>query len=83
MAFFHFVDLIIQAYTLLLFARIICSWVPDLMQYRVMQFVAYYTDPYLNMFRRFIPPLGVFDLSPIVAFLALSFARQLLYMLVR
>jgi YggT family protein len=37
-----------------------------------MQFIAFYTDPYLNLFRRIIPPLGMFDLSPIVAFLCLS-----------
>ncbi|MFQ5729293.1 MAG: YggT family protein, partial [Waddliaceae bacterium] len=33
-------------------------------------------DPYLNFFRRFIPPLGVIDLSPIVAFLCLRLFIQ-------
>jgi YggT family protein len=34
------------------------------------------TDPYLNLFRSIIPPLGGIDLSPILAFLLLSFVRQ-------
>lgn len=72
------INLGFQIYTLMLFARIISSWVPQLNEYRVMQFISYYTDPYLNLFRRFIPPLGMFDLSPIIAFLALSFIQNLL-----
>lgn len=67
-----------QVYTLMLFVRILSSWVPQLSEYRLMRFVGYYTDPYLNFFRRFVPPLGMFDLSPIVAFLALNFIQNLL-----
>lgn len=72
------VNLLFQVYTLMLFARILGSWVPQVNEYQLMRFIAYYTDPYLNLFRRFIPPLGMFDLSPIVAFLALSFIQNLL-----
>lgn len=80
---FHFVDLLFQAYTLLLFARIIGSWIPDFQHHRAMQFVAYYTDPYLNIFRRIIPTLGMIDFSPIIAFLFLSFFRHFLLGLLR
>jgi DNA (cytosine-5)-methyltransferase 1 len=41
-----------------------------------MQFISFYTDPYLNLFRRFIPPLGMIDISPIIAFFALGFIEQ-------
>jgi len=58
-------------FTLMLFARILGSWVPEFSRHPVMRFIATYTDPYLNIFRRFIPPLGMMDLSPIVAFFAL------------
>lgn len=71
------IHLIFQVYTLMLFARILASWVPQINEYRIMQFISYYTDPYLNLFRRFVPPLGMFDLSPIVAFLCLSFVQNL------
>lgn len=70
------IDKLFLIYTLMLFARILCSWVPELQNTRFMQFISFYTDPYLNFFRRFIPPLGMLDLSPIVAFLALSFLEQ-------
>lgn len=73
----YFVNVIFQVYTLMLFARILASWIPQINQYRFMQFIGYYTDPYLNLFRRIIPPLGMFDLSPIVAFLCLSFLQNL------
>lgn len=65
------VDKIFLIYKIMLFARILGSWVPELQQYKFMQFIKFYTDPYLNIFRRIIPPLGMLDLSPIVAFLCL------------
>ncbi|MBA3721488.1 MAG: YggT family protein [Parachlamydiaceae bacterium] len=70
------INLIFQVYTLMLFAKIISSWVPQLNDYRIMQFVSYYTDPYLAFFRRFIPPLGMIDLSPIVAFISLNILQN-------
>jgi YggT family protein len=57
---------------LMLLARIVSSWVPELRQYRFMQFIYYYTEPYLNFFRRILPPIGMIDFSPIIAFLALG-----------
>lgn len=72
------IHVIFQVYTLMIFARIISSWLPQLHQYRIMQFINYYTDPYLNFFRRFIPPLGMIDFSPIVAILCLSFIQNIL-----
>lgn len=70
------VDLLFQIYLVMLFARIIGSWLPDLQQYRAMQFVNFYTDPYLNLFRKIIPPLGMIDLSPILAFFFLQIFKQ-------
>lgn len=70
------IDKLFLVYTLMLLARILGSWIPELQRTRFMQFISFYTDPYLNFFRRFIPPLGLFDLSPIVAFLALSVIEQ-------
>lgn len=78
LAIITLINLVFQIYTLMLFARILASWVPQVNEYRLMQFICYYTDPYLNLFRKIIPPLGMFDLSPIVAFLALNFAQNLL-----
>ena len=70
-------------YTFLLFIRIVVSWVPD-WQYRTFfRFVAFLTDPYLNVFRRILPPLGgVLDISPLLAFFALTVMEKILLFLV-
>ncbi|MBS4165494.1 Uncharacterized protein NEOC65_000554 [Neochlamydia sp. AcF65] len=77
------VDLLFQIYMLMLFGRIISSWAPQLMQYRFMQFIAFYTDPYLNLFRKIIPPFGMVDISPILAFFSLSLLKDLIIFLIR
>src|SRR5258708_3257337 len=71
------VDCVFKVYTVMLFVRIRISWVPELQQYRFVQFIAFCTDPYLNLFRRFIPPLGMVDFSPIIAFMCLGVLEQL------
>ena len=71
-------------YSLLLAVRIIGSWIPEFSRHPWMMFVAQFTDPYLNFFRKIIPPIGgVLDLSPILAFLALRFLQYLLQAIFR
>lgn len=65
------VNILFQVYFWLLIARILVSWVPEFQGQKWVQFIAFYTDPYLNLFRRIIPPIGMIDISPIFAFLGL------------
>ena len=37
----------------------------------MVRFVEESVDPYLNLFRRFIPPIGPIDISPILAIVVL------------
>lgn len=67
------IDLLFQVFFIMLFVRILSSWVPEFQRTKFMQFISFYTDPYLDLFRRIIPPLGVIDISPIFAFLALRY----------
>ncbi|MEI8365529.1 MAG: YggT family protein [Parachlamydiaceae bacterium] len=76
MLLIYIVEKLFLIFTIMLFVRIIASWIPEIQGQRWMHFIVFYTDPYLNFFRRFIPPLGMFDLSPIVAFLCLSVMEQ-------
>ena len=70
-------------YTLMILIRVLGSWFPNFQRSRFMQFIAHYTDPYINIFRRFIPPIGgVLDLSPLIAFFVLKIAEKLLLMLI-
>ena len=69
-----FVGVFIFVYILLLFAYILTSWIrlpynPWLN--RVQRFLYDVCDPYLRIFRRFLPPLGPLDLSPMVAVITL------------
>ena len=62
-------------YLVLIFIRILMSWIPRMPYNRylsaVLKFVTDVTDPYLNLFRRILPPVRLggagLDLSPIVA----------------
>lgn len=73
------IKILFDAYTVLLFLRIIVSWFPAWQAHRFVHFVAFYTDPYLNFFRRILPPLGgILDISPILAFFALRILEMIL-----
>jgi YggT family protein len=43
----------------------------------VMNFLRDVCEPYLRIFRRFIPPIGMFDITPIIAIILLYFVRSL------
>lgn len=66
----------INLYTFLLFASILMSWIPNLKESKFGQMISSVTDPYLDIFRKFIPPFGMIDFSPIIAILALRFAAD-------
>jgi YggT family protein len=58
-------------YTLTIFIRIIFSWVGFSYANRLMRFVFSVTEPLLGPLRRQVPTVGMFDISPLVAFLIL------------
>lgn len=60
-------------YTVLIAVRLIASWFPRWAYHPLICFFSKLTDPYLNLFRRLIPPIGGrLDLSPMLAFLGLN-----------
>jgi YggT family protein len=70
----NFVHVFILVYVLLIFAYIILSWVT--LPYspwlnRIQRFLYDISEPYLRIFRRFLPSFGPLDLSPIIAIFAL------------
>jgi YggT family protein len=74
-----YVGTLVLVYLVLIFIRILMSWIPrvpyNLWLDKFLTFVRDVTDPYLNLFRRFLPPLrigpGALDLSPMIATIAL------------
>lgn len=66
-------------YFALLIIRILLSWFPTIDWYsQPFAILSQLTDPYLNIFRRIIPPLGGIDFSAILAIFALQIAMQLI-----
>ncbi|MCB1082153.1 MAG: YggT family protein [Chlamydiia bacterium] len=75
----NIINLFFIVYTLMIIIRIFGSWFQGFQQTSFFRFIAHYTDPYLNIFRRLIPPIGgVLDLSPILGFFVLQILKWLL-----
>ncbi len=72
----YFVDLGIGLYRWMILARVIMTWIPNIDYYHpVVKFIYGGTEPVLAPFRRMLPPLGGFDLSPILVYVVLEFIR--------
>ena len=69
----------ISIYSTLLIIRVLLTWFPTIDWYnQPFAALSQITDPYLNLFRNIIPPLGGIDLSPLLAFLLLNVVSSLL-----
>jgi YggT family protein len=67
-----------RIYVFLIIVRILLTWFPTVnWMNQIAAFLSPITDPYLNIFRSFIPPLGGLDLSPILAIILLQFVSEL------
>ena len=71
----------ILVYSVILFVRIILSWVsmawsPPPSLTPVIRVIYDLTEPILGLVRRYIPPVGGLDLSPLIIFLAISLIRS-------
>ncbi len=69
---------LIQAYTFIMFVWVLLSWVPDLRYTKFYRFLDKLCLPYLEPFRRIIPPINGIDISPILGFFTLQFITTLL-----
>jgi YggT family protein len=80
-----YVRILTYVYFAFIMVRILMSWFPRMPYNRVLDmvltFVRDVTDPYLNLFRRFMPPVrigpGALDLSPIIATIVLLLVGNL------
>jgi YggT family protein len=87
----NYVDTLVIVYLVIIFIRILTSWIPRMPYNRYLaaflQFISDVTDPYLNLFRRFVPMVrlgpGALDLSPIIATIVLIFVGSIVAKLIR
>ena len=86
-----YVAALFLVYLILIFIRILLSWIPRMPYYpwlrASVEFVHQVVDPYLNIFRRVIPPIGgggfALDLSPILATIVLIIVSGVVVALIR
>ena len=87
-----YVSALFVVYVILIFARIVISFIPRMPTYRpwlrsVLDFVTDTTDPYLNFFRRFLPMVGgrgfAIDLSPMIGLIVLFVVQAIVVGLIR
>lgn len=62
-----------EAYYWLILISIFGSWFPQFQSTKVGIWINKLVEPYLGFFRRFIPPLGPIDFSPIIALFAFRY----------
>jgi YggT family protein len=80
-----YVNALFIVYVVLVLANVLISYLPRVPYSRplrvVLDFVTETTNPYLNLFRRFIPPLGgagfALDLSPIIGIFVLLLLQRI------
>ncbi len=69
----------LQIYQLILLARVLMTWIPNLDHSNpIARFLYQATEPVLAPIRSALPPMGGIDLSPLVVFLGISVLMRLL-----
>ncbi|MEK7673329.1 MAG: YggT family protein [Patescibacteria group bacterium] len=80
-----FIIVLRRILTYAIVARMIISWFTmgqgGMSDNKIIQFLHAITDPVINFFRRFPHKIGMFDLAPLIALLALDFGSQFLLLL--
>ena len=80
----NLISALVNFYEWLVIIWCFMSWFPlreGSLMYDVAVFIDRIVSPYMNLFRRFIPPLGGMDFSPIVGLFVLSFGERLIFRL--
>lgn len=75
------ISTLVNFYETLILVYILMSWFPIRqggLAYDIAMVLRSICEPWLGIFRRFIPPFGGIDFSPVIAILALNAAARLL-----
>ncbi|MGE5281398.1 MAG: YggT family protein [Chloroflexota bacterium] len=86
-----YVSALFLVYIVLVLLNVLISWIPRMPYNRALRatldFVKETTDPFLNLFRRVLPPVGgggfALDLSPMIAIILLYVLRAVVVGLIR
>ncbi len=73
---------ILNIYQTLIILYVLMSWIPEVRSTQLGRTIGGLVEPYLSLFRRIIPPIGMLDISPLFAIIVLNLAMQGLYRLI-
>jgi len=76
------INLLFTLYTLAIIARALLPWLRISYYHPIMRFLIRITEPVLAPLRRYIPPMGGLDFTPMIALLVLWLLEQLLHALI-
>ena len=87
----NYVQALFLVYILIIFVYILVNWMfalglrPPYSRFTdaVTNFLRDVCEPYLRLFRRFIPPIGMFDLTPMIAIIVLWIVQMLVVSLIQ
>lgn len=66
----------VYAYMVAMAVYVLLSWFPNAQGTTLDRFLNRLIDPFLDIFRRFIPSFGGLDISPVIAFFVLTFLQR-------
>ncbi len=72
------VNLLFTILSFLILARVILSWLPQYRYNQIGEMIFALTEPILSPFQRIIPPMGMMDISPMVAIIVLIVVQSIL-----
>ncbi len=76
---FKFILFVVEIYCFGMIIYFFTSWVPSIRETKVGYFLAKIYEPFLQPFRKVIPPIGIIDISSIAAiFVLVLFQKGLL-----
>ncbi|EFI84464.1 YggT family protein [Listeria grayi] len=73
---------IIQWLPTLMFVYFLMSWFPGARQSKIGRILGRIFEPILEPFRKIIPPIGMFDISSLIAYIVFQYAMRVLTMLI-
>ena len=74
----NFVSILFNILSVAILARVVLSWFNVNPFHPVISVLDQITEPILSPLRRVIPPMGMIDITPIVALLLLQFLERIL-----
>lgn len=78
-----FLSILFEILNIAIIARVLTSWMNIRPDHPIVEFLYQITEPILGPLRNLIPPIGMMDISPIVAIILLEIIRNILVSLLR